>query len=227
MKKNSKKILTIVICIIFAVGAYVTYSSIESKNNKKANEDVYETAKVKSGEIKVTVSSSGIVVPKNLRNPDYNDLQFQLTVDEMDIVNLKKDQTVNIEINAFPDKVFKGTIKNIAETGTTVNGVTTYPVLVTFDKKIDGLKSGMTGTSTITTEKKNNILYVPIDAINQKEDGENYVIDPSNGEEKTVKTGIHNDDSIQITEGLKEGDEVRLPTLVKKSSNGFPPMMGK
>ena len=214
MKKNSKKILTIVICIIFAVGAYVTYSSIESKNNKKADEDVYETAKVKSGEIKVTVSSSGIVVPKNLRNPDYNDLQFQLTVDEMDIVNLKKE-------------VFKGKIKDISETGTTVNGVTTYPVLVTFDKKIDGLKNGMTGTSTITTEKKNNILYVPIDAINQKENGENYVIDPSNGEEKTVKTGIHNDDSIQITEGLKEGDEVRFPTLVKKSSNGFPPMMGK
>lgn len=225
MSKKAKTIIITVICTIAILGAGAAFTISKAKEKIEQNVDVYQTATVSKGELKVSVSSSGIVVPENKIKPDYDNLEFELTVDEIDVVNLKKGQTVNIDINAFPDKKFKGKIESIADVGNTANGVTTYGVIVSFDKTINGLKAGMTGTGTITTEKKDNILYIPIEAINQNDSGENYVIIPSTKEEKIVKTGIHNDDSIQITEGLSSGDEVQLPTLVKKQTNGFPPMM--
>ncbi|MGL4570683.1 MAG: efflux RND transporter periplasmic adaptor subunit [Clostridium sp.] len=227
MKKPIKRMLILLLLIALLIGGYFTYSKVRSNDIKKQNSNIYETANVSRGELKVSVSSSGLVVPQSITNPNYNYLQFSLTVDEMDIVNLKKNQIVNIEINAFPDKVFKGKIKSIPNFGTTVNGVTTYSVIVIFDNEIKGLKSGMTGTSTITTDKKDNILYVPIDAINQNDNGDTYIIVPSTEKEQFVTTGIHNDDSIEIIEGLSEGDEVRLPTLLHKETKGFYPMIVK
>ncbi|MEG1001786.1 efflux RND transporter periplasmic adaptor subunit [Clostridium sp.] len=227
MNKSTKRILLILLLIVLLIGGYLTYSKVQSNDIKNNNSNIYETAKVSRGELKVSVSSFGLVVPQNINNPNYDHLQFTLTVDEMDIVNLKNNQRVNIDINAFPDKTFKGKIKSIPNFGSTVNGVTTYSVIVTFDEEIKGLKSGMTGTSTITTNKKDNILYIPIDAITQNDNGDNYIIIPSTGKEQFVKTGIHNDDYIEILEGINEGDSVRLPTLLNKETKGFSPMMGK
>lgn len=224
MSKTAKKIIIAIVCAVIVVGAGASF--IVSKEKAKANQNVeiYQTAKVEKGELKVSVSSSGIVVPENKTNPDYDDLEFELTVDEIDVVNLKENQTVNIDLNAFPDKTFKGKIESISDIGNTVNGVTTYTVVVSFDKNIKGLKAGMTGTGTITTEKKDDILYVPIEAINQDDSGKNYVIIPSTNEKKFVTTGIHNDDYIQIKQGLSNGDEVQLPTLVNNKNTGFPMM---
>lgn len=227
MNKSIKNIIITVVIGVIAIGG-VSYAALsKSKDSKDKNTNVYQTATVEKGNLKVQVSASSVAVPKSQVNPDFKDLKLQMSVDELDVVNLKKDQTVNIDINAFPDKTYKGKIEDISEKGNVVNGVTSYPVTVSLNKDIKGLKDGMTGTSTITTENKKDVLFVPIEAINLKDDGTAYVINPEDSKEIKVTTGIHNDDYIEITKGLNKGDKVQLPTLAKTSNQMAPPFMNK
>lgn len=227
MNKSIKNIIITIVIGVIAIGG-VSYAALsKSKDSKDKNNNVYQTATVEKGDLKVQVSASSVAVPKNQANPDFKDLELQMSVDELDVVNLKKNQTVNIDINAFPDKTYKGKIEDISEKGNVVNGVTSYPVTVSLNKDIKGLKDGMTGTSTITTENKKDVLFVPIEAINLKDDGTAYVINPEDSKEIKVTTGIHNDDYIEITKGLNKGDKVQLPTLAKTSNQMAPPFMNK
>ncbi|WP_194190761.1 efflux RND transporter periplasmic adaptor subunit [Clostridium chrysemydis] len=227
MNKSIKNIIITVVIGVIAIGGVSYVALSKSKDSKDKNTNVYQTATVEKGNLKVQVSASSVAVPKNKVNPDFKDLELQMSVDELDVVNLKKDQTVNIDINAFPDKTYKGKIEDISEKGNVLNGVTSYPVTVSLDKDIKGLKDGMTGTCTITTENKKDTLFVPIEAINIKDDGTNYVINPEDSKEIKVTTGIHNDDYIEITKGLNKGDKVQLPTLAKTSNQMAPPFMNK
>ena len=140
MSKTAKKIIVAIICAVIVVGVGASFAVSKSKEKANQNVEVYQTAKVEKGEIKVSVSSSGIVVPENKANPDYDNLEFELTVDEIDVVNLKEYQTVNIDFNAFPDKTFKGKIESISDVGNTVNGVTTYTVIFLLIRVLKDLK---------------------------------------------------------------------------------------
>lgn len=224
----SKKVKTIIIPILSAaiiIGSLAAFALPKANASKDKTTTIYQTATVEKGDLKVDVSASAIAIPCNIINPNYNDLEFQMSVDELDVVNLKKDQIVNIDINAFPDKSYKGKIESISDKGNVVNGVTSYLVIVSLDKDIKDLKDGMTATCTITTNHKKDALFIPLEAINFKDDGRKYIINPENSEEIEVSTGIYNDDYIEVTKGLKEGDKVQLPSIQKNSNALTPPFM--
>jgi multidrug efflux pump subunit AcrA (membrane-fusion protein) len=153
---------------------------------------------------------------------NYKDLQTVVQVDELDISKIKKDQTVSLKVNAFPDQAYTGKVTAIADEGTSTNGVSTFDVTVHFDKS-DNLKVGMS-----------TALYVPIDAVHTA-NNQKYVIvtststdNQTNGtEQKTVKTGLANEDFIEITEGVTEGETIQLPQLATdtQSANNSRGMM--
>lgn len=84
----------------------------------------------------------------------------------------------------------------------------------------------MSAEASILTARKENTLYVPLDAIytanNQK-----YVIvstastdnQSSGTKQKTVETGLANEDYVEVTKGITEGDIVQLPQLATGSSS--------
>lgn len=130
-------------------------------------------------------------------------------------------------LDALPDQTFEGEVTDIANEGMANNGVSAFDVTIHLSKS-EGIRAGMTAQASIDIEKKSDILLVPIEAV-QDNDGKKFVILKSNQETtsqrqtitREIKTGIHNEDFIEITDGLKAGDLVVLPSIVQNTENGF------
>ncbi|WP_026566910.1 efflux RND transporter periplasmic adaptor subunit [Bacillus sp. UNC41MFS5] len=156
---------------------------------------------------------------------NYNELQTVVQIDELDISKIKKKQSVNLTVNAFPDQTFTGKVSAISEEGTSSSGISTFAVTIHIDKP-DQLKVGMSAEARILTVSKKDALYVPLDAVytsNKKK----YVIinskstdnNTSETNKKTIQTGLANEDYVEITKGLSEGETIKLPQLAKASSS--------
>ena len=90
-------------------------------------------------------TSSNYVEIKNL-----DTLIITMSVDETEISKIEKDQEVQITVNAFEDKTYKGTISKISELGTYSTSGSSYTVTITFENEDDNIKLGMSASCTIT-----------------------------------------------------------------------------
>ena len=96
---------------------------------------------------------------------DYKNLQTTIGVDELDISKVKVGQTVNVNVSAFPDAKYTGKVSEVAREGEATNGVSTFNVKVKLNQ-VNNLKVGMTTESSVLVQKKENVVYVPVEAIN-------------------------------------------------------------
>lgn len=147
------------------------------------------------------------------------DVEFQIDVDELDILDVKIGQEVKVTIDAISDtekEPMIGTVSEIALEGTSMNSVTTYPVTISLEGN-DSIKMGMNCSAEIIIESKENILTIPVEAVTTR--GDKYYVTLEDGTEKEVETGIYDEDNIEIVSGLEEGQSVILPQLVKGTSN--------
>ncbi len=154
---------------------------------------------------------------------NYAKMQVVLPVDELDINNVEIGMPVKITAEAVPDQVFEGQVEKIAEQGQSQNNVSTFDVTITTDK-VDELKAGMTVDVEMVVASKQDVLILPITAI-QYRNNKSYVMLASNGGETSssdmveVETGISNDEYVEIVSGVKQGDRVLLSNSTSSSSN--------
>ncbi|MBM2815913.1 MAG: Efflux transporter periplasmic adaptor subunit [Ignavibacteria bacterium] len=91
-------------------------------------------------------------------------------VDENDIVLVKVDDPVKIEIDAYPDRVFPGKVIEIGHSAKT-NQLGTQDAVTNFSVKIRileieaSLRPGMSCNAEIETQTKENVLSVPLQAV--------------------------------------------------------------
>ena len=99
---------------------------------------------------------------------DLSTLVFEISVDELDISNIKVGQIVQITADALSGRIFTGYVDNVSIVGTSSNGVTSYPVKVVVDNgEESGLIPGMNVNASIVVESRENVLTVPLSAINR------------------------------------------------------------
>ena len=138
---------------------------------------------------------------------DLSAFKFSMSVDELDIIGVEVGQKVSITADAIDGKTFEGVVNNVGIIGTSMNGVTTYPVEVLIENvENTELIPGMNVTASIVLEKKENVLLLPVTAIERG----NKVTPVNSDEPKEVKTGINDGNMIEILSGLSEGDEVEI-----------------
>ncbi|NRG30934.1 efflux RND transporter periplasmic adaptor subunit [Niallia circulans] len=159
---------------------------------------------------------------------DYDNLEMVVNVDELDISKVKAGQAVNVKVSALEDKEFTGKVTSVAkEANSDSTSVAKYAVAVKITKP-SGLLVGMTAEATITTDKAEDVVTVPVEAV-QKENDEYYVL-VANGAntnedgtketastKQTVEVGLQNTEVAEIKSGLEKGTTVVLPTF--ESSN--------
>ena len=147
------------------------------------------------------------------------DIKFDIEVDELDILDLEVGQEAKVTIDAIEETTFKpivGKISEIALEGTTMSDVTSYPVTISLEGN-DSIRMGMNCSAEIVIKSANDVLIVPVEAIDSKRN--KYYVTLENGETKEVKVGIYNEDYIEIISGLSEGDKVKLPQTVSTTKN--------
>ncbi len=164
---------------------------------------------------------------------DLSEVTFEMSVDELDVGRVKVGQTVNVTADAIEGKTFTGKVTNISLQSSQSNGVTNYPVTVTLDE-VGDLLTGMNVDGTIILDQVDDALMIPVDSLMRG--NRVYVKDdsvtrqqgniPAGFKAVDVETGISNDDYVQITSGLSEGDEVYVDSASSNTSTDMFQMGG-
>lgn len=150
---------------------------------------------------------------------DMSKITFEMSVDELDIASMKVGQKVDITADALPDKKFTGTVDNIGLLGTATDGVTSYPVTIVIENG-DGLWPGMNVTGEITVDSAENVLIIPVDAVNR---GDTVLVKESSyKEEKTEETS-----SDTKTKGSKESQSSGSGVKTEGNESGDTNASGK
>ena len=89
---------------------------------------------------------------------DLSKMQIELAVDESDIGQVQVGQNVSFSADAFPDRQFRGVVKQVRMAATTTNNVVTYPVIVTVDNSDGTLLPGLTVNAEIEVSSRENVL---------------------------------------------------------------------
>jgi HlyD family secretion protein len=223
---------------------YAPMSGTISKLSVELGERVVGTAQMAGTEI--------------VRVANLNNMEVEVDVNENDIVKLAVGDSTIVEVDAYLKREFKGMvteIANSAETTLSADQVTNFKVKIrilpeSYKDLTEGkpesyspFRPGMTATVDVITNKKNNVIGVPISAIVIKTDtssskkleikettsanSEKFeCVFVKNGDEaklRVITTGIQDDSNIEIPSGLSEGDVVitgPYNTVTKTLKNG-------
>lgn len=155
---------------------------------------------------------------------DLTDMQCIAKVDEADIGEVREGQRVTFTVDAYPDDVFSGTVKQVRQNPITNNNVVTYEVVISAPNADLKLKPGLTADITIYTLERSGVMSVPSAALRFTPEpsilGKKYVIKDTTAEHKLwtmegnvltahkVEIGVSDGIRTQITSGMDEGTAV-------------------
>lgn len=84
-----------------------------------------------------------------------------VSVDEADIGDVKENQKVTFNVDAYPNQSFQGVITQLRLNSQILNGVVTYDAVVEVPNRDLKLRPGMTATAQIITGTLSRVLTVP------------------------------------------------------------------
>lgn len=217
------------------------------KNIKKTNiyapaNGIISKLSVEKGERVVgTAQFAGTEI---MRIANFTTMEVRADVNENDIVRISIGDSTNIELDSYPNREFKGIVTQIASSANGVGGATTAISSLATDqasnftvkirllpnsytdlvgKATMPFRPGMSASVEIQTEKLQNILTIPIQAvtvreipdslkINTKQKPNEIVYTFDNQKNivlsKIIKTGTQDDRYIQVLQGLTENEEI-------------------
>lgn len=92
---------------------------------------------------------------------DLSKMQIDSNYAEADIGNIKVGQQVSFRVDAFPNRTFKGEVRQVRLNPSTQQNVVTYDVVVAVDNPEQVLMPGMTAYVNITVAQRDDVLTVP------------------------------------------------------------------
>ena len=155
---------------------------------------------------------------------DLKNMEVDTNTSEGDMGGVKEGNPSTFTVDAYPGRVFNGTVTQVRQSPQTVQNVVTYDVVIGVDNNDLALMPGMTASTQIITEQKDNVLRVPDQALRYAPSGSPRT--PAAAESTTAKqrvwvlrngqplavpvvTGLDDGNYTEIVQGdLHEGDQV-------------------
>jgi HlyD family secretion protein len=167
---------------------------------------VISSLKIKKGE-RVAGNSFNIGT-EMMTVADMAVLEIRVDVGENDIVKINIGDSADVEVDAYNNRKFKGVVTKIASStktsaaSITSNDVTNYEVRIRLDKssyqdlaaKTFPFRPGMNASADIKTKRAENVLAVPIGAVNARVEGSDQSMEDKQKEKKDSK-GDDTDDT--------------------------------
>ena len=153
-------------------------------------------------EVILTVINSGIVTVEG-------------SVDEIDVLSLRRDEPVSVTIDALPDQELEGVITNISSTSTNEQGVVTFDVTIRVNVP-DGvaLQEGLSAVAKVATSEERGIV-IPMQSVQFGEQGPLVRREDENGEivDHPVTLGSSDGFFTIVEDGLAPGDRIVMQAL--------------
>lgn len=163
--------------------------------------------------------------------PNLSRMQVNTSVHESVVDRVEAGLKAGIQLNAFPDLRYEGTVEEVAvlpeQGGWLSSDTKVYKTIVTIDEQLDGqegnaLKPGMSAVVEIHIDRLDDVLCVPVQAIVQRgKETWCYVAKDGETQKCPVELGGTNDKFVEVQSGLEVGDRVVLnpSTILESSSN--------
>lgn len=164
---------------------------------------------------------------------DLRQMQINISVAEADIGQLHVDQVIQFTVDAFPNRKFKGLVKQVRLNPTIQENVVTYNVVAMVDNEDGTLLPGMTANIHFVVTQRKEVLRVPNAALRFQPKGSEeaeksnkptssnssrvYRLMQEQAEAVSITTGITDGNFTEIISGeIAEGDSIIISEIVDK-----------
>jgi len=171
---------------------------------------------------------------------DLTQMQVEASVVEADVSRFRVGQAVSFTVDAYPERSFTGTVKQIRKAPKTIQNIVTYVVVISTKNRDELLLPGMTANLHVVVAERRGVLKVPNKALrfrppSQPEDarvegnamgrttpgvaGRVFVLDDDDRPASVaLRLGITDGRTTEVIKGdLKEGQRVITGTLLPQS----------
>ena len=139
-------------------------------------------------------------------------LRMRIDVPEQSIGQVKNGQGISLQTSAFPDRSFSGIVTRIAPN---LNATSRTLIVEAEVENSEGLlKPGQFATVRITQSTPKPTVMIPVAAV--KADGETnkvFIVKDGRAEERIVKTGVLENNLIEIQQGVQENESVAVSNV--------------
>jgi HlyD family secretion protein len=194
-----------------------------------------------SGVVVSRLVDVGQTVAASLQSPtlftiaqDLSHMQIDTSYAEADVGNIRVGQQASFRVDAFPNRTFRGVVKQVRLNPTTQQNVVTYDVVVSVENLDQALMPGMTAYVNIVVAERKDVLMVPnaalrfrpVDAAKARVGGDKpkgdgrgkgdttpmgtvYVLENGQPKAARISVGITDNKLTEVLAGeLKDGDAV-------------------
>jgi len=181
---------------------------------------VYATSGDEENRKKISVGMTPLEGMDLIYLPDVSSMLVDIQVSEVDLAKLQVGLPAEIRLDAYPEAVFQGEIKVIADlakrklnlmTGK-ASGAKIFDVTLSVLERDLRLKPGLTATADILVKEYDDVVYIPVQSVFFDAQRQPFVYVQQSGKvaPRTISIGESNERFVVIKEGLQEGEEVLL-----------------
>lgn len=185
------------------------------------------------------VGTSQMAGTEIMRISQLDRMEIRVDVNENDIIRIKKGDTAQISVDAYPKLIFKGKVSQVAKSiKTTATGVSSDAQAVNFEVRIQidsnsfkqlvqqsgqqAFWQGMTGSVDIFTKMEKGVLTVPIAAVTMREASEiesSKELKNTNTNERVEVVFVVNKDKAlarKVKTGIQDGSFIQILEGIKE-----------
>lgn len=157
--------------------------------------------------------------------PDLSSMIIKTRVREGELFKVGIGKKASIEVDAYPELFFKGTVTSIGVLALTDPSRTSeekyFEVRITLDESDPRLRPGMTTRAIIHAQEAKSILTIPVHSVfDDHKQSYCYIFNPQNlYEKRKIDLGISNEQWIEVKAGLDEGECVCLLNPFSENSH--------
>jgi len=154
----------------------------QDEGTVKLDQALVDGAKLNLGYTNIVSPVDGTVVSRNVTQgqtvaasfqtptlfliaTDLKKMEVDTNVSESDVGGLKEGDKSSFTVDAYPKRAFEGKVTQVRRSPQTVQNVVTYDVVVGVDNADLSLMPGMTASTQIVVEQRNDVLRVPNQAL--------------------------------------------------------------
>ena len=145
---------------------------------------------------------------------DLSRMQVEVDVSEADVGQIEAGQDVMFTVDAFQEKKFKATVREVRNVATNIQNVITYKIIADVHNEALLLRPGMTANVNIVVAKVKDVLKVPNGALRFKPPGEVGKAKP--GKRPPIKERPFYKNTVKKV-GLDAGQSEELVKIIKKA----------
>lgn len=152
-------------------------------------------------------------------------LEAVANVAEVDVGAIRPGQPVDLQVDAFPRQVFRGTVRLVAPEAVVEQNVTSFQVRIALAGDAPGkLRSGMNLTANVLVGRRSDALLIPTPAIVSERGGTGVLVPGDDGQPmfRRVQVGATIGTRTEVVSGLKPGDRVYLSAPGGRRPNSRP-----